>query len=59
MITFRRRPRYEPMPARFNELADYNARKSHGVQHDPEYVARMTVLQAEFNRWQQETQPRP
>ena len=50
-----RRPHGEPMPQRFEELAGYNSRKSQGIQHDPEYVARMAVLQADFDRWTEPT----
>lgn len=44
------------MPDRFNELADYNARKWQGIQHTPEYEARMAELQRDFDEWI-ETQP--
>jgi hypothetical protein len=51
MRIFRQRERLEPMPLRFNELADYNARVWKGVAHTPEYAARMAQLQAEFDEW--------
>ena len=38
------------MPAKFKELADYNADRKRLV-FTPEYEARMTELQAEFNEW--------
>ena len=50
-IRTRYRSRAEPMPKRFEELADYNARKYKGIAHDPEYVTRMAALQAEFDEW--------
>jgi hypothetical protein len=39
------------MPQQFNELADYNSRVWKGIQHTPEYMARMAELQAEFDAW--------
>ena len=53
-----RRQRFEAMPARFNELAAYNTRKSQGVLHEPEYVARMAALQEDFNNWRDEANER-
>lgn len=57
---FRLRTRYrcEPMPERFNELADYNGRRSHGLVHDPATVQRMAVLQAQFDQWRREANVR-
>lgn len=50
--------RCEPSPARFEELAGYNTRKYNGIAHDPEYVARMAVLQAGFDAWIRESNAR-
>ncbi len=47
----RGRRKRRPMPLQFHELADYNARVSKGVVHSPEYVARMALLQREFDEW--------
>ena len=55
---FRARYRCEPMPQRFNELADYNARTYKGILHDPATVQLMAVLQAEFDQWWREANAR-
>jgi hypothetical protein len=52
-----RRDRCEPMPARFHELAAYNARVWHGIAHTPEMQERMRLLQADFDAWQASTRP--
>jgi hypothetical protein len=39
------------MPARFEELARYNAEVSRGIVHKPEFVARMRTLRADFDEW--------
>lgn len=43
--------RRDPMPAKFQELADYNTRVSKGITHSPGYMARMVLLQREFDEW--------
>ena len=39
------------MPAKFEELARYNAAVSQGIVHTPELDARMADLQREFYEW--------
>ena len=34
---------------KFTDLAHYNAERQRGLQHTPEWVARMKLLQAEYN----------
>ncbi len=46
--------RREPMPAQFEELADYNARRNRGQVFDAEAVVRMGKLQEEFWRYSRE-----
>ncbi len=39
------------MPKKFEELSDYNARKSKGIKHEGKYIIKMVKLQKEFNEW--------
>ncbi|MEU8040899.1 hypothetical protein [Streptosporangium sp. NPDC049078] len=39
-------PRWRP---EFDTLAQYNAERARGIQHTPEWQARMAELQAQFN----------
>lgn len=48
--------RGEPMPARFEELARYNAAR--GVVYTDEYRAEMARLQADFDQWNRASQRR-
>lgn len=45
------RRRREPMPAKFEELAQYNAEVARGISHSAEWKARMAQLQEEFDTW--------
>lgn len=47
----RRRPRSEPMPARFYRLELYNEERNRGIVHTPEYRQRMEELQRDFDAW--------
>lgn len=42
--------KFPRMPARFNDLAQYNAERDRGVLHEPEIVQRMAA-QADFDAW--------
>jgi hypothetical protein len=46
-----RRRRLGPMPARFEELAVYNAERARGLMHTAECDSAMVLLQCEFNEW--------
>ena len=35
-----------------DELARFNAERARGIMHTPELVARMRVLQGQFDAWQ-------
>jgi hypothetical protein len=46
-----RRYRLGSMPAKFEDLAVYNAECSRGIVHTPGYDAAMAELQRQFNEW--------
>lgn len=46
--------RHEPMPARFEPLAVYNAERARGLLHDEPTDRRMAALQVEFDQWWRE-----
>jgi hypothetical protein len=46
-----------PMPAKFEELARYNAQRMDGLVHTTEHKLRMAALQDEFNEWRKKAYP--
>ncbi len=47
----RLRRRFLAFSARFDPLATYNAERSRGIVHTPQWQAKMAALQAEFDAW--------
>ena len=54
MIVSDRRKDRQPMPEKFQRLADYNAEVCRGIVHTFEWKTRMAELQEEFYDWQRE-----
>ena len=44
------------MTKKFEELAEYNTRKSQGIMHHVEYMCKMMKLQKEFDEWREKNE---